>query len=97
MRVLSKRTLKEFWNEHQDCEQQLLSWYKDFKASDFGSTNELIKAFGNCRSIGGNRYIFNIKGNQYRLVVKISFELQTVWIRFIGTHSEYDNNKKIKI
>lgn len=91
MRVLSKRTLREFWEEHQDCEQRLLSWYKELKTSKFGSTNELVKAFGNCRSIGGNRYIFDLEGNRYRLVVKISFELQTIWIRFIGTHSEYDN------
>ncbi len=97
MRILSKRTLKEFWKDHPDCEQQLLSWYKDFKTAEFGSTNEFSKAFGNCRSIGGNRYIFNIKGNRYRLIVKVSFELQTVWIRFIGTHKEYDNIDPLKI
>jgi mRNA interferase HigB len=96
MRILSKRTLREFWKDHQDCEQQLLSWYKDIKTAEFGSTEELIGAFANCRSIGSNRFIFNIKGNRYRLVVKISFELQTVWIRFIGTHSEYDKMDPLK-
>lgn len=97
MCVLSKRTLREFWKDHQDCEQQLLSWYKDFKAENFKTTNELMKAFGNCRSIGGNRYIFNIKGNQYRLIVKINFDLQTVWVRFIGTHKEYDKIDPLNI
>ncbi|MCK5206889.1 MAG: type II toxin-antitoxin system HigB family toxin [Cyclobacteriaceae bacterium] len=90
MRILSKRTLREFWEKHSDSEQQLLSWYKDFKSEEFRSTTELLKRFSKCRSIGLNRYIFNIKGNNYRLIVIISFELQTSWIRFIGTHSEYD-------
>ncbi len=97
MRILSKRTLREFWKEHIDCEEQLLSWYKDMKTAEFQSAEELSGAFANCRSIGSHRYIFNIKGNRYRLVVKISFELQTVWIRFIGTHSEYDKIDSLKI
>jgi len=90
VRVLSKRTLREFWERRPDSQQQLLAWYKDFKATGLESTEELMANFGNCRSIGSNRYIFNIRGNNYRLVVKISFELQTAWIRFIGTHSQYD-------
>ncbi len=90
MRVLSKRTLRTFWESHSNTEQQLLSWYKYFKQENIKSSNNLLKRFPNCRSIGLNRFIFNIKGNNYRLIVKISFELQTIWIRFIGTHSEYD-------
>lgn len=97
MRILSKRTLREFWEKNSDCEQQLLSWYKDFSKSEYRSTNELISEFSNCRSIGSNRYIFNIKGNTYRLIVKISFELQTIWVRFIGTHSEYDKIDPLKV
>ena len=85
MRVLSKRTLREFWEKHNDSEQQLLSLYKDLKTAQFQTTNELLKTFGNCRSIGENRYIFNVKGNRYRLIVKISFELQTVpGLGFVG-------------
>ncbi len=97
MRVLSKRTLREFWQIHTDCEQQLLSWYKELKIKDFKSTNELLSFFTNCRSIGQNRYIFDIKGNKYRLLVKINFDLQTVWIRFIGTHANYDKINALEI
>ena len=90
MRILSKRTLREFWIKHNNAEQQLLSWYKVVKSEEFHSSNEVLTQFTNCRALGLNRFIFNIKGNKYRLVVKISFELQTVWIRFVGTHGEYD-------
>lgn len=97
MRVLSKKTLREFWKIHADCEQQLLGWYKEFKMKHFQTPNEVLTSFSNCRSIGSNRYIFDIKGNNYRLLVKISFELQTVWIRFIGTHGEYDKINALEI
>ena len=97
MRVLSKKTLREFWQIHVDCEQQLLGWYKEFKMKNYQTTNEVLTSFSNCRSIGASRYIFDIKGNNYRLIVKISFELQTVWIRFIGTHGEYDKINALEI
>ena len=90
MKVLSKRTLREFWGKHQDCENQLLGWYKEIKLSQYPSSKELLIAFSNCGAIGQSRYIFNIKGNKYRLIVKINFDLKTVWIRFIGTHDQYD-------
>ena len=90
MRVLTKKTLRTYWKKHVDVEPQLLVWYKEISSQIFKDTNDLISIYPNCRSIGKSRYIFNIKGNQYRLIVKISFELQTVWIRFIGTHQEYD-------
>jgi mRNA interferase HigB len=97
MRVLSKRAFREFWVIHHDSRQQLLILYKELKAGGFTTGEDLIRAFGNCRSIGGGRYVFNIKGNQYRVIVKISFELQTVWIRFVGTHNEYDKIDALKV
>ena len=97
MRVLSKRTLREFWLKHEDCENQLLGWYKEMKLAQFGSSEELLLAYSNIRSIGNNRYIFNIKGNNYRLVVKANFELKTIWIRFVGTHSQYDQINALEI
>ena len=89
--------MRTFWLIHTDCEQQLLGWYKEFKMQKFDNANELLTSFANCRSIGAHRYIFDIKGNNYRLIVKISFELQTIWIRFIGTHSEYDKINALTI
>jgi mRNA interferase HigB len=97
VRVLSKRTLREFWLKHEDCENQLLGWYKEVKLLQYKSSDEFLGAFTNCRSIGKNRYIFNIKGNIYRLVIKANFDLKTIWIRFIGTHSQYDNINAIEI
>jgi len=97
VRVLSKRTLREFWLKHEDCENQLLGWYKEMKLAQFGSSEELLLAYSNIRSIGNNRYIFNIKGNNYRLVVKANFELKTIWIRFVGTHSQYDQINALEI
>ena len=97
MRILSKSTLREFWQKHKDCENQLLSWYKEVKLRDYATSEELIESFPNCRAIGEQRYIFNIKGNKYRLVVKVNFDLKTIWVRFIGTHSEYDNINALEI
>lgn len=54
------------------------------------NANDILDSFPYSRSIGANRYVFKIKGNQYRLIVKINFDLQTVWIRFVGTHLQYD-------
>jgi len=67
------------------------------KLAQFGSSEELLLAYSNIRSIGNNRYIFNIKGNNYRLIVKANFELKTIWIRFIGTHSQYDKINALEI
>ena len=90
MRILSKRTLREFWEVHNDCEQQLLIWYQECLKNAYQSSKEIIEDFSNMRAIGNGRFIFNIKGNKYRLIVKISFELSTIWVRFIGTHDAYD-------
>jgi len=67
------------------------------KLAQFRSSEELLLAYSNIRSIGNNRYIFNIKGNNYRLIVKANFELKTIWIRFIGTHSQYDKINALEI
>lgn len=97
MRILSKRTLREFWKIHSDCEQQLLIWYSETSKAEYNLAKEVIDNFANCRSIGNSRFVFKIKGNNYRLIVKMSFELKTVWIRFIGTHHEYDKIDPHKI
>jgi mRNA interferase HigB len=90
MRIIAKRTLREFWEIHSDCEQQLKAWYKEIEQSNFQNINQLKEDYPNASILKENRIVFNIKGNTYRLIVKFSFELQIGWIKFIGAHSEYD-------
>ncbi len=90
MRIITKKTLKSFWEEYLDCEQSLLSWYKVFNKANWSNFNEVKSQFGSCKILGSDRIAFKIKGNNYRLIVKITFVNQIIWIRFIGTHSEYD-------
>ena len=90
MRVIAKRTLREFWTRHSDCVQQLKSWYQEAEKSEWKNTHEIKKEYPTASILGGNRVVFNIKGNNYRLIVKINFQYQMMWIRFIGTHKEYD-------
>lgn len=91
MRIIAKSTLRDYWIENKDAEQSLLSWYKVASKAKWSNFNQVKQQFGTCKVLGNDRIIFKIKGNKYRLVVKISFENQLIWIRFIGTHSEYDS------
>jgi len=90
VRVIAKKTLREFWEIHNDCEEQLKSWYSEMAKSEWLSFNELKEYYPSASILKGNRIVFNIKGNHYRLIVKFNLEFQICWIRFIGTHSEYD-------
>jgi len=97
VRVIAKRTLRDFWEKHADCEQQLTSWYRETEKSQWNNINELKIEYPTASILKENRIVFNIKGNKYRLIVKFNFEYQICWIRFIGTHAEYDkiNAKEI--
>ena len=97
MRVIAKSTLRNYWTVNMDVEQALLSWYKVATKAKWANCNEVKQQFGTCKIVGNDRIVFKVKGNNYRLIIKISYENQLIWIRFIGTHSEYDliNAKKI--
>ena len=90
MRVIARKILREFWVKHSDCEQQLKAWYREVEKGKWNNLNELKLEYPNASILENNRVCFNIKGNNYRLIVKINFPYQMVWIRFIGTHAEYD-------
>lgn len=90
MRIIAKKTLREFWKRHQDAEQALRSWYDIAKKENWNSFNEIKLQFKNASIVGNDRIIFNIKGNSYRLVVKVDFNWKVMFIKFIGTHKEYD-------
>lgn len=90
MRIIAKKALREFWQHHEDAEIPLKTWHKIVEKSDWKTTHDIKKIFGDASIVGSNRIVFNIKGNKYRIVVYIVFQVRKVFIRFIGTHSEYD-------
>jgi mRNA interferase HigB len=97
VRVIAKRTLRDFWEKHADSEQQLKSWYNEAEQSDWKSPNEIKKNYPSASILEDNRMVFNIKGNNYRLIVRINYKYGIVWIRFIGTHAEYEKVDATKI
>jgi mRNA interferase HigB len=90
VRVLAKKTLRDFWTKHNYCEEQLKAWYEEACDAHWKTTNDIKKEYPSASFIEGNRVVFNIKGNKYRLVVRINYKYGIVWIRFIGTHASYD-------
>lgn len=92
MRIIAFRTLREFFEkpEYSDSEVSLRAWYHDTKTSEWKNSNGLKKQYKNASILGDGRVVFNIKGNDYRLVVAIDYEFQVIFIRFIGTHKQYD-------
>ncbi|MDO8952414.1 MAG: type II toxin-antitoxin system HigB family toxin [Draconibacterium sp.] len=99
MRIIAFRTLREFWEkpEYADSEISLRAWYHDVKSSDWKNANELKQRYKNASIVGDGRVVFNIKGNTYRLVVSVDYIFQVMFIRFIGTHGQYDKIDAKKI
>lgn len=90
MRVIAKKTLRDFWEKHADCEEQLKVWYHEAENSNWKSPNQIKKEYPTASILADNRVVFNIKGNNYRLIVRINYDYGILWIRFIGTHAHYD-------
>lgn len=90
MHVIKRRTLMEFWQKHPDAEQALKTWYGIVRRAKWQSPSDIREIFGSADFLQDNRICFNIRGNNYRLVVKVIYELQRIYIRFVGTHAEYD-------
>ena len=90
MHVISKKKLIDFWISHPDAEQSLKAWYAEARNSNWKTPVDVKKRYHTADVLFNNRVIFNIKGNKYRMVVKINYFSRTVFIRFVGTHAEYD-------
>ncbi|HEV8080208.1 MAG TPA: type II toxin-antitoxin system HigB family toxin [Chitinophagaceae bacterium] len=86
MRIIAKKILKDFCDIHPDTEQQLKSWYQENSKAEWANPNEIKKEYPSASFLSDNRVIFNIKGNHYRLILKINYDYQMIWIRFVGTH-----------
>ncbi|MPR35945.1 type II toxin-antitoxin system HigB family toxin [Salmonirosea aquatica] len=89
-RIVAKRTLKEFWDKYPDSEQYLKTWYDTVQKSNWQSPNEIKATYASASILGDGRVVFNVKGNTYRLIVRFNFEKQWAFVRFIGTHAEYN-------
>ena len=90
MRIIAKRTLREFWERHPDAESALLIWYRNTQLANWDTPAAVMARHPNASIINNDRVVFRIKGNTYRLVALVNYPKGRVFIRFIGTHSEYD-------
>lgn len=93
MRVIALSTLKRFWTrypEHRDAERPTLAWYRDVVQADWSSPADVKRVFRSASILRDGRVVFNIGGNKYRIVVWINYSYRVVYIRFIGTHAQYD-------
>ena len=90
MRIISRKALREFWEKHPDSRQQLQTWYVDVKHAQWKKPADIKRVYKNASFLADNRVVFNVKGNKYRVIVVVEYRFEAVFIRFVGTHQEYD-------
>jgi mRNA interferase HigB len=92
MRIISKKTLKDFYEQskYSDSKSSLEAWHKEVLKLDWKNPNEVKEMYRNASIIGNEKIVFNIAGNKYRLIVTINYYAKIVFIKFIGTHKQYD-------
>lgn len=98
MRIITKKRLEDFSTDHPDASVSLKFWYDVIKSNNFYSPKDVIEVFNTADYVGNDRIVFNIARNKYRLIAKFKFHprAQRVYIRFVGTHTEYDKIIDIK-
>ena len=97
MRVIAKKILRNFWEKLNDSEQQLKTWYKEAYNAEWENPNDIKDEYAKASILKCGRVVFDICGNKYRLIVDINYKRQWIFIRFIGTHKEYDKIDANKI
>ena len=90
MRIIAKRTLREFWAAEPGAKGPLEAWHSEAKAADWKTPADIKARHGSASILKNGRVVFNIAGNKYRLIAKINYDYRVVYIRFIGTHKQYD-------
>lgn len=92
MRVIAIRTLREFWQRpgNGNSERPLRAWYREAKAATWHSPADIKRLYASASILGGSRVVFNIAGNKFRLVVKVNYTYGIIYVRFVGTHRQYD-------
>ncbi len=91
MHVIALKVLREFWEKHPEAEQPLRAWYDEARRSQWQSPRDIRARYAHASFVSADRVIFNIGGNKYRLIVVVRYRTRTVFIRFVGTHAEYDH------
>lgn len=90
MKVIAIGTLRTFWDRHPDAEQPLKAWHDEARHATWKTPQDIKRHYASASFVGRNRVVFNIKGNDYRLVVAVAYKFQAVYIKFVGTHAQYD-------
>ncbi len=90
MRVIAVSTLRSFWARHPDAEQPLKAWYAEASTATWAQPADIKAQYRSASVLKNRRVVFNIKGNDYRLIAAIAYQLQIVYVKFVGTHQQYD-------
>ena len=90
MPVIAKATLVEFWQTHPVSKHALQTWFEDASRADWPSPQDIKLRYASASFVSSNRVVFNIKGNDYRLVVAVAYRFGAVYVKFVGTHKQYD-------
>ena len=90
MRIISKKHLIEYWGKHPDTEQPLKAWHDEVLKAQWKIPQDIKAHYASASFVGRNRVVFNIKGNQHRLIVAVAYQYGALYIKFVGTHAEYD-------
>ena len=90
MRIIAVRQLKAFWDQHPDAEQPLLAWIDEARNAAWSNPGQIKEHYRSASILKNRRVVFNIKGNDYRLVVLVRYDKGLLFVKFVGTHSQYD-------
>jgi len=90
MVVISYGKLRDFYETHADAKDALNNWYRLTTQADWANYHEIKSMFNSVDAVGNDRFVFNIRGNNYRIIAMIFFDVRTVYVRFVGTHKEYN-------
>ena len=90
MRIIARKTLRQFWEKHPEAKPAVEAWYRDVRHADWKTPSDIKDVYRNASFVGNNRVVFNIKGNQFRVVIAVQYRYGIVYIRFIGSHQDYD-------
>lgn len=90
MHVIARKALIEFWTRHPDSEQSLRAWYREASRAQWRTSADVKQMYGSASIVNAERVVFNICGNKYRLIVRFNYGSGVAFVRFFGTHTEYN-------